>query len=268
MKKFLSFIKFTIKFTLIFALIVLWLKFFIKNTLLSLIISIFSTLFLEILLRHIFSKQKNKLSLKSQEEYDAENMFFSLINDKNHLDFFYNLACTRHKNVIKSKWYVKILHENEKTTILFPQLTFKSFDEDMLVSILKKMRKTHFNKLVILCGQYEKSILKFVKNFDINIVVLDKFQAYCLLYKEYEFFPQITCRYKSETKSKFSELFEHSFNRSHSKLYIFSSLALFVMSFFVRMNIYYYIVVSLLLIFSIISFANTKYNYKKQEELL
>lgn len=268
MKKSLSLFRFLIKFSLTFILIFIWLRFFINSTLIAIMLSVAITLILQVLIYFLFFNHKNKLSLKSQEEEDAQNMFFSLANVTNSVDFFFNLVISRHKNVAKNREYIKIIHQNEKTTILYPLISFKSLDEDCLISIIKKTNKPNVCKLVIVCGEFDKSLVKFIKNFDIEIVLLDKFQTYSLLYKEYEFYPQITHRYSKEMKRKFSELISYSFNRSRSKAYTLSAFALFLMSFFVKINIYYYIMISVLLIFSLISLTNTKYNYKKQEELL
>lgn len=271
MKKFLSLLKLSLKFSLIFALILIWLRFFIKSTILAILCSIAITFTLEILTYLIFSKRKNKLSLKSQEEEDAKNMFFSLANANSCLDFFYNLAISRHKDVIKNKNYIKISHkanQNEKSVVLYPQISFKPLDIDILISIIKKIDKKNVCKLVVVCGEYEKSLSNFVKNFDIEIILLDKFQTYSLLYREYEFYPQITHKYSNSANKKLSDFVSYSFNRSRSKGYIFSAFALFLMSFFVKINIYYYVVISILLIFSLISLTNTRFNYKKEENLL
>ena len=195
-------------------------------------------------------------------------MFFSLANSQNPVMFFSMLVGCRHQNTLVTKSFVLIKHFNQKTTILYPQISFNPLDEDTLISIVKKVKPYSPDKVVITCGEYKKDILKFAQNFDFEIIILDKFQTYSLLYDEYEYFPEITKACKSESKHTLSQILSYSFNRSKSKAYIFSALALFVVSFFVKLSIYYYVIISILLVFSLISFTNSKYNIKKNKELL
>lgn len=268
MKKVLQILQILIKNSLIFAILFIWLRFFIDKTWLALSIALAATFFLQALLFVIFGNRKNQVSLKSKEKEDAQNMFFSLVNLPSPITFFENLIKTRHPNVITNKNYIKIEHNNQRITIFYPKLTFKSLDNDNIILITKKIKKEKPNKLIIICKNYEDECLKLIKNFDFEIILLDQYQTYSSLYKEYEFYPEITAKYAKNEAVKFSDLLSFSLSKSRSKSYMFSALILFVMSFFIRMSVYYYIIISILLLLSLVSFTNTKFNIKKQKELL
>ena len=268
MKKVLQILQILIKNSLIFAILFIWLRFFIDKTWLALSIALAATFFLQALLFVIFGNRKNQVSLKSKEKEDAQNMFFSLVNLPSPITFFENLIKTRHPNVITNKNYIKIEHNNQRITIFYPKLTFKSLDNDNIILITKKIKKEKPNKLIIICKNYEDECLKLIKNFDFEIILLDQYQTYSSLYKEYEFYPEITAKYTKNEAVKFSDLLSFSLSKSRSKSYMFSALILFVMSFFIRMSVYYYIIISILLLLSLVSFTNTKFNIKKQKELL
>ena len=126
--------------------------------------------------------------------------------------------------------------------------------------------KKPINKLVILCNDYDKVLPGFVKNFNQEIIILDKYQTYLSLYKEYDYYPAIIERQK--TKNSYKQYLAVAFNRSKTKGYLFAAVILVLSSFFVKFNIYYYIISSLLLIFALISFINPIYNKKIIKELL
>ena len=118
-----------------------------------------------------------------------------------------------------------------------------------------------------MCYEYDKNLLAFIKNFNQHIILIDRFECYSL-YKEYEFFPEITEIYKKEAKPTFKDLLSIAFNRSRTKGYLFSAIILFITSFFVKINLYYCIISSILLLFALISYINPKYNKKSIKEVI
>ena len=266
MKKFLFIIQIFIKCSLIFLIAFIWLRFVLDSIWLALSLSFIITVIIELITT--FFKRKNgiKNSLQVKEKEDAENMFLSLLQDKNRIDFFCNLVSSRHSNIRKNKNYILISHDNKTKVALFPFFKIQSLLPDNIIEINNEI-KEKLDKLVIVCNDYDKSSLDFSKHFSFEIVILNKYETYQNLYKEYDYYPEIIVK-NSTKKISFKELISYSFNRSRTKGYIISSLLLFIMSFFVQMSIYYCIVASILLIFALISFTNQTYNKKIEKELL
>lgn len=179
-------------------------------------------------------------------------MFLSLSASKKELDFFYSLAKKRHNAIKKSK-YVLIKHE-DYSVVLYPFIKFSKLLPDDILDILNKTKSEKAKKIVIPCDEASKESLSFSKNFDIQIIILDKYETYKKLYKDYDYFPKITRQYKKDKKATIKELLSFSFNRSKVKNYIFSAIVLMFSSLFVKVNIYYCTFASILVIFAIISF--------------
>lgn len=263
MRKIILILQIALRLLLIFLLFFVWIRFFVKSLLYSVLISIACTIFVELILKIFAAKINKQKQLKIKEKEECENMFLSLCVNKDALDFFYNLALIRH-TAIKKRKYIIINHK-DYNVILYPFLKFSQITKDDLTEILKEIKNQKFKKLVIVCGDATKETILFVKNFDFEITILDKFETYSKIYKEYDFFPKITTTYKPNKKNTMKELLAYSFNKTKAKSYVFSALILFLSSMFVRINLYYSIMISILLIFAIISFFNPFYKTQKFE---
>ena len=268
MRKILFLLQIFFKFTLIFLLSFVWLRFFIKTLWLCVVLSCAISIFANFILFLILKKNKSYQSLKISEKEKAEDMFFSLSLDENYLDFFKNLVNSRHKNIEVKDKFITVLHQNGSKVILFPHNQMEIISSCDLLQIINKTKKENGDKLVILCYDYDKSVISFSKNFDFEIVILNRFESYLKLYKEYDYYPEITIKYKKEAKTTFKELLAYSFNKSRTKGYVFASIILLLTSFFVKLNLYYCIISSILLLFALISYFNPKYNYTKKENII
>ncbi len=268
MKKILFVLQIALKILLIFFAVFIWARYFIKELWLSILLSVFITAAIDIFTRFISRKLSTKKQLKVQEKEEAEDLFLSIATQNKSLDFFFDLAKSKHENVSKKKNYILIDHGENGKVILYPFLSFMPINQNDLAQIVSNCQKEKAEKIVIPCGEIEKSTSSFAKNFDVNILLLDKFSTYSSLYKEYNFFPEKTLKYKKDKKLAFKELVAFSFNRARAKGYIFSALILFLSSLIIRPSIYYCIVASLLLICAIISYTNPRYNVKTKSEIL
>lgn len=268
MRKILFLLQIFLKFVLVFFISFIWLRFFIKTLWISALISVVISVLLNVALHIILKKNKSSQALKINEKEKAEDMFFSLSLNENYLSFFKNLAESRHKNVFIKNKYISIVHENQTKSILYPFIGLQTLSPNDLLKIINETKKEKEEKLVLICYDYDKSLIGFLKNFNYEIIILNRFETYAKLFKEYDFYPEITIKYKKEAKTTFKELIAYSFNRTRTKGYIFASIILALTSLFVKLNIYYCIISSLLLIFALISYFNPKYNQKKIENII
>ena len=266
MKKFFLIFQIFIKCFLIFLVLFIWLRYVFDSLWLSLVISFCITLLVELFSTYIKRKKGYKNNLKMKEKEDAEKMFFSLSKDNNNVDFFYKLAKSRHPNLTKFKRYILINHRDGSKVALYPLLKFQQLTLDELITIYNTIKKP-VDKIVITCNEYDKNILNNLKNFSCEIVILNKYETYQSLYKEYDFYPTITVTF-ANTKYTFKDFLSNAFNKTRTKGYLISAFALFIASFFVQYNIYYSIIASVLLIFAIISMSNKTFNKSVPKEVL
>ena len=251
---------------LIFFIVLIWARYFISSLWLSLLVSGIVTIVIELLIRFLQNKTNTAKNLKLQEKEDAENMFLSLCTSSTPLNFFYELAKTKHKAIKKGK-YILIEHD-EDIVALIPILSFSPLQSDDLLPFISLAKKNNWKKIVVVCGEVDRNTNSFAKNFDIEILLLDKYNSYSNLYKPYDFFPTITMKYKKDKKLAFKDLIAYSFNRGRTKGYLFSAFILFLSSLLIRPSLYYCIVASLLLLFALISYTNPYFNPKIKKEVL
>ncbi len=268
MKKFLFVLQALLKFLLIFFAVFIWARYFIRQFWLSFVVALSLTFAIDFLTRFVGKKLNKRKELKVQEKEEAEDLFLSIATQEKSLDFYLKLAKSRYKNAKKKEGFVEIEHGENDKVILYPFLSFVPLNSNDLAKIISCVQKENCQKLVVVCGEIEKSTFSFAKNFEMKILLLDKFQTFISLYKEYDFYPEKTLVVKKDKKLAFKELVAFSFNRARAKGYIISALILFLSSLFIRPSVYYCIVASLLLVFALVSFVNPFYNVKVSNEVL
>lgn len=266
MKKILNIFQILLQVALIFFIVLIWARYFISSLWLGLLVSLIVTIFIELAIKFLQKRTNTAKNLKLQEKEEAENMFLSLCTSSTPLNFFYELAKTKHKAIKKGK-YILIEHE-EDIVALIPILSFSPLQSDDLLPFISLAKKSNWKKIVVVCGEVDRNTNSFAKNFDIEILLLDKYNSYSNLYKPYDFFPTITMKYKKDKKLAFKDLIAYSFNRGRTKGYLFSAFILFLSSLLIRPSIYYCIVASLLLLFALISYTNPYFNPKIKKEVL
>ncbi len=242
------------KIILIFLLCFVWLRYFIRSLVSTVIASALLTFVIDCVTRIVFSKHIKKQQLKDKERQEANDMFFSMAIKEKPMSFFESLYKEK-KDISVHKQYLTFKEENTKI-LLYPHWNFKEVTIDEITHVIKISKKEKTNKIIILGDSFSKECFSFAKNFPEEIVLYDKFDTYTNIYKKHELFPLITK--KTEEKKKFSlkELLAYSFDRKRAKGYLFSAMALLFCSLFVRTTLYYSIVASILLIFSLLSLSS------------
>ena len=256
MKKWILLFQEFIKIVFIFVLSFIWLRFSNLPIWFDILLSAGISLFLTILLNMFSVKKRNANCIKEREKTEAENMFFSLATKGNAISFLYNLFSIRHKNTAKTKDYVKFL-SNSGLIVVYPHLFFHSLSPDDIVKIIQKTAKEEKERLVICCESYSQESLIFIKKLKQKIILLDQYETYLYIYKEYEYFPEIT-NVKESKKLNFKTLFFSIFSRAKAKNYLLCAGIILLSSFFVKINIYYAIISTLLILFSLICFFTPK----------
>ena len=252
---------------LIFCLTFIWVRYFIRQLWLAVLISGIITLILDIFIRLITRRKYSKNSMKIKEKEEAENMFLSLVTSTNYINFFFSIAKKENSNSVKKKNYILIENTTNKT-LFYPFMSANDLTKDDIAKIIITANKEKVNKIVITCGEINKEAYSFSKSINIPIILLDKFLTYNNLYKYYDIYPEITMSYQKSKKLAFKEMLAFSFNKSRTKGYFLSAIVLLISTLFIRMNVYYCIMASLLIIFALISFFNPYFNIKENKIIL
>ncbi len=255
-----------LKILCVYLLIFVWIRYLLKKLVPSIFLSAVLTALVCGIWHFFTTKKKNKTRLKIKEQQDAQNMFLSLVFEKEPMDFFFKLAKTKHKDVIKHKSYICVMHEENKKTLLYFHPSFEGLSSTNLLSIYSKLKKENANKIVICCKNVsDKTLPSILSTFEEKIIILDEFMTYKYLYKYYNYFPKITKTLPQEKKWLLRDFCAYSFNKQRAKGYLFSALVLVICGIFVPATIYYSLVASVLVVFALISQFNPVYNRKMEE---
>lgn len=259
-----------LKFCLLFLISFVWLRYFTRKFVMSIILAVLISAFISLAI-FLFKRSKTKkVGLKLKEKEDAENIFFSLACKNNPIDDFVKMASKRHKNIVKHKNYIVINEtENHTKTLLWLDLSFAGLTEARFMEIYNKIKSEKAGKIIICCKEIsDKNLSVFCNNFKEKFLLLNQYDTYEKLYKEYEYFPEITIEYSKEKKMMFKDFLAYSFNKKRTKGYLFSAFILVLASLFVRASLYYCIIASLLVVFAILSQFNPYFNVKNNTQIL
>ncbi len=260
--------------SLIFLICLVWFRYFVANFWLSILYTVLATTLIEISLHYILRNRKEKEFMKAKDATLADKIAVSFaFNNEDALNFYYDLAKSRHKVTKRSK-YLIVEHKIESSeepskTILYPSYSLSNFMPQDLVNILSKLKKVKFSKLVICAKDVSREAITLSNQVEgVQILILDKKDAYNKLMKSYNMFPEKITELKATTKMKIKEMVAYSLNKKRSKGYFFASVILLISSFLFRMNLYYVIMSSILLLLSLVSYLLPKYNIVLPDEIL
>lgn len=269
MKKFSLYILVDIffKFILLFTINIIWSLYFIRTIWLSIVMSLIITVAILFICSFIDKKKTKRKMPKIKESQHIEDIKNTFIYMKQceQIDFFYNLASSKHKTN-KTQDYVEVIAD--KKTILYPLFKMGKLSQDTLIEIYNNIEKTNVKKIIILCNNYDLKVNECISNFKIKTLVLDCKQTYYQLLNVYEFYPEITIKPKQKTKNNFKQLFMIAFNKKKTKGYLTSAFFIIFASFFVIYKVYYLIVATILIFFAILCQFEFKFNKIEKEELI
>jgi hypothetical protein len=277
---------------LIFLICLVWIRYFVDDLGLALTYTAIITISIEFLLHFILSRRKEKNSIKHEEELLAEKISATFIfSPKAALDYFYNLAKINYSAKKYSKFVIltpKISKnlKNEKLedlniqseqaqneikqeklnnldemkkdrskTILYPMYSYSPITAQTLVDIVNNVGKHNPTKLIVCGYKIDMDAYKLAQKLkDFKVILLNSNDCYIKLIKFHNFYPENLKDLSLQNKLKFKELLRLSVSKKRSKGYFIASLFLLFSSFIVRLNIYYVVMSSTLLLLSLISF--------------
>lgn len=264
------FFNIVIRISIIFLICLIWTRYFIDEIWLSILYTALLTISIEFILHFILVKKNSKKKLKLEEEKLAEQISTTFIfSQKDSINYFYNLSKINYKSKKYSK-YILITNKNEESkTILFPIYSYSPILPQTIIDTLNKIKNQNAEKLIICGYKIDNSTYKFAQKIkEIKIILLDSKDCFLKLIKKYNYFPENLKELKLQEKLKFKEILRLSLSRKHAKGYFITSLILLFSSFIVRLNIYYVIMSSLLLLLALISFFLPQKNYKLEDNIL
>lgn len=258
---------------LIFMICFVWFRYFIKDLSLSLVYTAILTLIIEMFIHFLLQRKNKKNNLKKEEEQLAEKISLNFIYDnKKAIQYFSSLCKIKYSVKTLSKFLIlsgKEKSETNQNTVVYPTYSFNSFCAQDLLEIIKKTEKYSPSKLVICTykvGTDAKTFASKIK--DKKIVLLDSRDCFIKLIKPYNFYPDNLKDIELASKPKFKDILLSSISRQRTKGYLLASFILLFSSMIVKMNIYYVVMSSVLLLLSLASFVYKPKNINYDDNIL
>lgn len=251
-----------------FMLSFVWTRYFIKNLTVALLSATLITLCLDFLLR-LFNKSRNKKNILATSEKDLIEscaLAFLFNDDKGNIDFFSKLLKHEQKDFEKKSRYIVIKNCDNKQ-ILLPFFTFNKFSADDLICCINQTKKENAQKLIICTNEIDSSTTRLASKISVNVIILDKESIYEKLLKPNNSFPEKKVEITNTAKMKLQDFLAYALCKKRTRGYLLASFVILLSSFIVRYNIYYVIFSTVLLLLSLVSFTNPKFNKTPQGNL-
>lgn len=233
-----------LKYAILFTIPFLWLNYLGMKNLEAIAISVAISAGVGWIIALISDKKHIKTEHKKEqcEKVEKISLQFLYSSKQKTMEFFEKMF-SKNYAVKKYNNYLKL-----NDTIFVPY-----YDDAVLKSAdIYKILKFSDMPIVVACVCLDDSAKKICNSTNREIRVLDEFTTYKMLEK-YNTFPDFAVEKKPRKKYSFIELKSIAFSRKNTKNYLIYSVILIVSSLFLRLNIYYAVFSTLLLIFAGIS---------------
>lgn len=243
MKHITNLIRHTLTFFIFFFLSFMWIQYYqrqyIQSLLLAIFISITLTIFIS-LLQNKKSKKYRQLKIKENEvEQFGKNLLLCsdeeiikicepLAQGSDHYEYAFHTFCVTPNDILS------ILHQHHTQ-----------------------------QKITIFCYQYDKTILDFVKHITNKTIILYHYQDIYTLLCNLQKLPTLPTYYQPEKHTTIKQILSTACKKEKAKSYFLSGLFFGIGSLFIRYNIYYMVMSTLLFLLALYALCNKKYNDTK-----
>ncbi|MBO4570166.1 MAG: hypothetical protein J5689_03020 [Clostridia bacterium] len=226
-----------------------------KNFYLAIILTILGVI---ISLTEIFYAKNKKLKKLNIERTDLKNKsscdnFFLTFPQSEILSFLQNLFSSEIKLNIKNDYLIN----QESATIIYPFFDSVSLKKDDLIKLTKLKNQQKVNKLIVFCFNSDSALIN-----QENIVILNSLELFSFM-KEKNIFPIDFINQNEVKKVHFKTLNKAKlFSKSSAKLFILSSIFLYINCLFVPFKFYYIMLAgfNLTIAFALLVFGKKKSN--------
>lgn len=249
MAKFIDFL-FTrlVIFILIFVLSSLW----IDNLWLSLAISFIGTFLLSL----IFDKLRD-ISHKNDFNYQKFSRHCVMSGNIEVYNLMEKLLVN--ENYEKTDKYI-LLNRKERKELIVASVKYGTVTPDEIIGYRRTAINVGASKLYLICKNLDRKSATIGGNMDISFTFIPLRLFYKIL-KKHNISP-VYSTINNKRPSKLSNFLGIFFSKSNGKRFVFVSIVLLVMSYFIPFRTYYLVVAAISLIFALICFGNSSSHSK------
>ena len=255
-RKSIKFLNDAFLFACILCLFFVWIQYFWRNFWQTLLLAVPLTALAFWAIKLVIGKKnehKEQTAADEKKTVEASQQFL-LAPKKDVLEFFKQVLSNQYGEIKETTKGLSFTKDNEKYLFVPLYSTLKLIDRDILPLLQNKGCK-----IITACKTYSDEAEDLAQVFSKRIELWDEKKVYSKLLKPTETYPQLVKIEQTKVKRDYRKII---FARQKAKPYFFSGLVILFASFFVRFNIYYVIISSLLFFTSMYCLL-----YKKREEI-
>lgn len=250
----------------VFLLSFLWIRFYSHNKFITLIIASSITIIICSCVHFIVSKKTKMQTATKKQANLVQNLsnFFMLTSKIQVLAIFQKAILSR-----------KCACEQQKGVLVFGEFALlpifskpRCDDYDILTGIKKIKTLNLQEKKLIICA---KNFTQEAKNFagtltTQQVLLLDEFETYNMFFKPINYIVSTNApKSKPNFRQKLRKLSFVMFSKQRFKGYVLSAIVLIIGSYFMRYNIYYLVMSSILILLSIFCYFNKLFNQTSKD---
>lgn len=250
----------------VFLLSFLWIRFYSHNKFITLIIASSITIIICSCVHFIVSKKTKMQTATKKQANLVQNLsnFFMLTSKIQVLAIFQKAILSR-----------KCACEQQKGVLVFGEFALlpifskpRCDDYDILTGVKKIKTLNLQEKKLIICA---KNFTQEAKNFagtltTQQVLLLDEFETYNMFFKPINYIISTNApKSKPNFRQKLRKLSFVMFSKQRFKGYVLSAIVLIIGSYFMRYNIYYLVMSSILILLSIFCYFNKLFNQTSKD---
>ena len=235
----------------IFLILYAWINFYIRNLWTTFILSLILSTAIVYVIYYIINKKHEKTRQKKEniKEINMKFLAFKLspIDDK--INLIKSILSLKYDTTTKNQ---EIFYsDNQKKHMLIFATEHIELSNNDLINLLAKHNKKSIDEIDIICESFSLDIsTKILKNIKINLI--DKTSLYNDYFHKSNLFPNTENLDTKINKLSFVEILKNMFIPKRAKSYFFCGLILIFSAIILPYFVYYLVMGTILLIFSIL----------------
>ena len=235
----------------IFLILYAWINFYIRNLWTTFILAIIFSSAIVYVIYYLINKKQEKTQIKKDniKEINLKFLAFKLSSIEEKVTLIKSILSLKYDVTIKNN---EIFYQDgENRHMLIFACEQSEINNNDILNLISKHNKKGINNLDIVCDTFSSNInTNILKNLKVNLI--DKTKLYDEFFQKSNLYPNSENLDSKITKLSFVEILKNMFIPRRAKSYFFCGLILIFSAIILPYFIYYLIMGTILLIFSVL----------------
>ena len=233
----------------IFLIAYAWINFYIRSLWITFVLSLIITFASVFVLYYFLNKKSSKVALSNKEKAEINKTFyiFRLTPNEERLKLLKTVLEKTYKTELKNG--ILIYSKDEKSHLVITATKYELITQNELICLLDGFLQVNCNVIDIICNEHTVTNSKIFKDKDINFI--NKSELFAIL-KNANIQLDDSNINSTVNKIKFKDILQGIFTPNKARGYFLCGLVLIFSSIILPYHVYYVVVGSMLMLFSVI----------------